>query len=892
MFLYGSFINNRGEKITVNILTNKDRSKSLEIGGSEKRVFFTGDPVEITGEINNTFDHLIRHSATIHLLAAEFMPDLFQTNARDSVVNIFRNDVCIFAGFLEPQVYSQQYNARYDELELSCIDALSALQYSSYKDVSSKTDYATIKPQAQQRTFYDILLSILEGVCTNLDISGISSPRFLFDGSKRMSADTTSPDVFRGISIYELLFLGEKETDVWKQQAVVEEIMRYLNLHIMQVGFDFYIFSWRMFSAGIAFSWQNLKTGEAVAAAHKDVEISINNVTDSDTSISVGEVYNKVSITCKIEARESVVEAPLEESALEDYYPRFQKYCTEISSDGQGNRAIDAFYNMTHDKVTTFEGASITDWFVRVKKSKNWVFPAGWDQTDDLVEDFCKDGKNQQALPNHLGTAGGAAIISIGSLEKNMSQTDNTPPAKVPMTDYMVFAVNGNGKDKEDEASPTSEILKAQIPRALYNGNAAGGVFSPADDDTTNYIVFSGKIILNPLMRMSAPFHECAQKDWKNIHFYDEVGDHLRKTVYSKTNKDGRYYTRKYWQAKTPLDEVVVAPMSYGLVPFSNKGQELFDFTYSAAGDATDKISKVAVLACMLIIGDKCVVESGKQGQIGDFEWRKYKPLSECANEDEYYQQCFYIGFDPKIGDKLIGKEYDIQNNIFYTFGIDAEGTAIPIRKADKVSGAVKFMILGPVNTIWDGVTRRHPTFFRHTKWGVKSVPLLAHVSNILLKSFEIKTYSDNGRMDNVANNDVIYTSDTREEFSNGKDIEFKITSALTAEECKRLNVRNTINISTPTNEVTGEALLTIYDTLFAETAKPEQLYVNAYYMEYHMPRITLSQRLTDTVDAVGYFYKYRHPALDKPLFVQSISHNLMHGEAALLLKTAAMLDD
>jgi len=90
----------------------------------------------------------------------------------------------------------------------------------------------------------------------------------------------------------------------------------------------------------------------------------------------------------------------------------------------------------------------------------------------------------------------------------------------------------------------------------------------------------------------------------------------------------------------------------------------------------------------------------------------------------------------------------------------------------------------------------------------------------------------------------------------------------------------------------TDEPLLTIYDTIFAETAKPEQLYVNAYYTEYHMPRITLSQRLTDTADAVGYFYKYRHPALEKPLFVQSISHNLMHGEAALLLKSAAMLDD
>ena len=48
--------------------------------------------------------------------------------------------------------------------------------------------------------------------------------------------------------------------------------------------------------------------------------------------------------------------------------------------------------------------------------------------------------------------------------------------------------------------------------------------------------------------------------------------------------------------------------------------------------------------------------------------------------------------------------------------GIDAEGIAIPIKKADKVSGRVKFMILGPVNALWDVVTRRHKTWFRHTK--------------------------------------------------------------------------------------------------------------------------------------------------------------------------------
>lgn len=67
-----------------------------------------------------------------------------------------------------------------------------------------------------------------------------------------------------------------------------------------------------------------------------------------------------------------------------------------------------------------------------------------------------------------------------------------------------------------------------------------------------------------------------------------------------------------------------------------------------------------------------------------DFEWRKYKTLEECSSEDEYYQQCFTIGFDPKIGDKIVGTKFDLQNNVNYELGIDAEGIAIPIKRLTK----------------------------------------------------------------------------------------------------------------------------------------------------------------------------------------------------------------
>ena len=48
---------------------------------------------------------------------------------------------------------------------------------------------------------------------------------------------------------------------------------------------------------------------------------------------------------------------------------------------------------------------------------------------------------------------------------------------------------------------------------------------------------------------------------------------------------------------------------------------------------------------------------------------------------------------------------------------LETEGTAIPITKDDALSGAVVFRILGPINLTWNDITRRHKTWFRHTKW-------------------------------------------------------------------------------------------------------------------------------------------------------------------------------
>lgn len=889
MYLHGHFYNQREERIEVHILTGGDRTKETVIGEKNGELSFTDDPVELTSQVNDTFDHLLCQQATVRLLARNFVPDFFCASCRDAVVNIYREGECLFAGFIEPQSYSQGYNEEFDEIELSCIDALTALQYAKYRDVGSLgVLYNVVKAEAEQRTFLAMLKEILGGVTAELDIVGGNAMRYLYDGSK--AVDDLAGNryaIFGQLTVSELLFLGDEEDDVWQQDEVLEEILKYLNLHIVQDGFTFYLFSWESVKGDERIYWRDLLTGASVTTARQTTDIVTGLVTDTDTKISVGEVYNKIMLTAKVESMESVIESPLDNDLLKSPYSNKQKYMTEYSSDGEGSRALKAFDAMTHGQETSYSGGCVTDWYVQMMNNSQWLFPKSGGA--NLMEEYCSEGRNQHILPNWLAKNQGAAIIALGKVEKKTDGKDNSPTSKVEMTNYLVVSVNGNCDDKEATTYPNTNSLKAGIPRAVYNGSMTGGVFSPTDEGTTNYIVLSGKLVLNPVMALTDTYKAIYNYDggkWGNL--FTGIGKWSGVTVPSRNNGDGRYYTQQWWKAALP-NETVAWDMetAHGFVPFTDTGPQLYEFKYSAIGDGSDHISKVGMLACMLIIGDKCVVEKGTEGQVTDFEWRKYKTLEECSNEDEYYQQCFTIGFDPKIGDKIVGTKFDLQNNVNYELGIDAEGIAIPIKKADKVSGRVKFMILGPVNALWDVVTRRHKTWFRHTKWNSTTIPLLAHVSSIMVEQFEVKIYSDNGLVNNTGDNDLVYMSDTKESFVNVKDdIEMKINSALTAAECQALDVTDSVKMSTPLNTLTGEGLLAVYDYSRCMSAKPEQLYVDYYYKEWHAPRVVMTQKLTDTDGGiVSLFAHYRHPMMDKTFFVQGISRNLEEGYAEMTLK-------
>lgn len=884
MYIHGEFVNQKSETIGVYIVTNGDRTKEVIIGDDDDSdmYFPADDPVSTTSEVNDTFDHLLCSSATITLYTRSYISDFFCASARNAIVNIYKAGKCVFAGFIEPQAYSQDYNELYDELSLSCIDVLSALQYSKYRNIgSSGVSYSSVKSGAVDRTFYDIMTDILNAATSGIDILNGSTAVYNYDGSKSVSSGTAYQyTIFSNLSISELMFLGDEEDDVWQQDAIIEEIMRYLNLHVIQDGFTFYIFSWESVKSADTITWHDIVNGTASTTTKTTKNITVDIVDGTDAKISVGEIFNQLLLTCDVQSVESIIESPLESDSLVSSFSNKQKYMVEYSSEGNGTTARKCLQAMILGNSSDYDGGVITTWYMQTKKNTDWLFGA---KNGDFA-DSCETKTNQQLLPNKLRSGMGAAIISFGSVEIKVNKEDNSPTSKVDMSDYLVISVNGNGDDGETTSYPQPSDIENVIPVAVYNGNKSGGTYSPSDADTVNYIVISGSLILNPVMAVTGTYKYLKDNSGEITNGMNILG---LKTVPSRNNTDGRYLCLQWWKAAKPNDTATYDESEQaGLVPYTSTGPEKYEFKYSAIGESSDTVSKVAVLACMLIIGDKCVVETGASGKISDFTWHTYKTLAECADEDEYYQQSFTVGFDPKIGDKLIGTEFNMQNNIDYTLGIDAEGIAIPVTKGDELSGAVKFMILGPVNTVWDEVTRRHPTFFRHTKWETNSVPLLAHVSSIFVKDFKVEIYSDNGLVNNSSDKDIVYLSNTDETYVNKKDdLEFKFNSSLTSTERQQLGVTDTVKMSTPYNLVADEGLLTIYDKNKAEQVKAEQDYVDSYYTEYSTPHLLLTQTFQDTGSIVGMFDHYIHPALGKEFFVQGINRNLIEGSAEVTLK-------
>lgn len=872
MYIHGDFRDVNNVLYSVHILSDNDKTKELIIG--EKGLLFSGSPISIETDIDDTFQTIIRRSATINLVTSDYIGDkLFANNSRNIKVNIYKEDLCIYAGFVEPNTFSQPFANGLEEFTINTTDALTTLQYYNYGDVTLKT-YLKAKKDAKVKTFKDMLDQML-GDILDIDIVNGTGGVIYYDLSKGITKGKEST-IFNDCSMSELYLLGDEADDVWTNEDVLEQMLQYLNLHIIQDGLDYYIFDWNSIKNRRT-NWQNMTLMAVTLQNPSVIEMTSEMHSSNDTNLSVADVYNQVSVKCKLEDQEDVIKSPMDSDSLSSLYNGKQKYMTEYISEGEGRRANNAFFDMIHDRTTTYDCCRTVDWYLQAMYNRNWNFitPNG------DITDLCEFGNNmyinQWKLPKYLkDNQLIPSLFRMGSVEKKPNITDNSPTSKIDMSSYLFISINGNGDDTETNHSPSDQTLQNRSGMIEYIGNSSGGVFSPTDDVTTNYLVFSGKLCLMPIQKETDKFSTLLN--------YDR-GSYWHKTVPSDNNGDGRYYTRKWYNQTRPSDEATsYIKGALSLHPWTkDKANHELQYNYTSNGDSTDKFSKLPVLECELIIGNKRLIETNID--IYGNSTFKWVEIGKEPIIDGDKITTFSLGINPKIGDKIIGDEFSIQNNISYTMNLETEGTAIPITKDDALSGAVVFRILGPINLTWNDITKRHKTWFRHTKWYNNTKFVLSHLENIIIKDFECKVYSDQAGNDSDEDNDLIYMSNETDKFVNKKDdTEFKFITQLSSAECIQKGIKNSINLNAVINTNTRTPLESIYNATTNETAKPEEHYINQYYLAYSKPKLIMETDLHDT-DDISIQNIFHSKVLKRNFFVQSINRDLKEASVHIKLK-------
>lgn len=818
--IYGSFRSINDIKYTVYI----DCSLDYEIGSSNM-INFVMDPITIKQDVDDTFEHIIKTQCTITLITNTYLGDyLYSANDRGISVMVYKttsdNNECLFSGYVEPLSFSQDFATEYTEIELVCNDWLSTLENHRYRETE---DYDDVCKNADIVTFKEVINDVLD--------NGDETKHIWHDGT--ILVNYASGDyAIKELSIAEALLLGDEEDDLWTCEEVLFEILQYMNLHIVQRGNDFYIFSYSSIKNKDSIRWLNLnkRMDSGDSTSYKDTNRPIITIDETyykgkDTNVSISDVYNKIVVECDLQEVEDLFVSPLEDDDLISPYDSRYHFLTETYKE-----------NPKHD------------WYFQYLNNDNWTFRY-IDSTDNTVHDFrdwvnsnCKIlnssgqyvyyGEKELLEKIHDSTLG-AFLGSYGKVDA-IDADDNTIKNDLDMTPTIMIPIHGskinnNGAsyseviDRSEYFTNAINLYKEAGGMIEYKSNKSLGLLSPTDGKTINYIVFSGKVYLQPKAPVSVSFNR--------LEYFSGSGG-------STTNH------------------------------FENPK---FDYEDWRNGDNTqykgactdDTLSKVPLLLCQLKVGDKyaCEVDS-----VNNFVWKTQEEIDAYnadKTEDTEWTNTFTLGFNPAKGDYFVCKEWDISNTISVDMNVeDEEGTAIPIKYTDNLSGPIEFRVLGVYYYNHTDTNRKHPTMFRHTSYWTTNLLVMEWVNELFITDFECKIVTNNGGIDNCSerDNDLIYMSDeTNDSIQSKDDITFKFNTALSSVEAKNKGIGTGTKLSSVIVNSTRVPVRTLYNTSTNNNAKAEENYIDDYYTEYSKPMVivetTFDGNKTDYWDRFKFSY-------------------------------------
>lgn len=908
---------------------NNELSYTVEIGkgtlmpiddmitGADKQILFSGDdPVVITSDLSDTFEHVYIRNATIKLISNFDLRDyVVAANFNDIPVKITRDNDVIFTGYVVPLQYNQDYAQEWNEFEIECVDKLGILEYIDFPPLL-EGNYAYATPRS--------LINIILNECEFTNII----------------YNTDEYDHTTDTLINPILFIGTEVTnqDDWmKCDEVLNEIGKIYGCYY----------------------WQDGDTCKVENILRYDLNnarmITQDDYKSDDTNISVQEAYGKIKFEVDLSNIDEEFLDPFDDEFLEPVGDKPQRVITELIYKNKDeemnnlalfremcNMARDGQINWNLPRPWNDENVEVYDNYARILKNDRFDF-GEVTYLNDIVGDEENYPKNVlEWLYRHPGKG---AFIEFGKTKNLWDPKDHQNVIQQKdMKSMLLIQVNG---DRSDWDNTDWGLIKAKMQDQIENNtpicsftmpNAVNLI--PNDRSTTNFLVIDGKITLNPIVPKTGPLPgldddywepEWDDSDFMKAKYFWQRGantislatqvwdfawnrpwiyvgkDSIMKDFCVKKDEDdeGLYFQTEAWDYydgstnRWPYNQRGDITHRIAMPQLSPK-YEFFKYeasSYDKHGDAVavDTIDKISILACRLRIGDKYLVED--LDNMDYINWQDRSSFS-WLTEDELptkeieghivKQDWFTLSINPAIGDALLGKEYAILDTVDITMNIDANGTAIPIPYDAGLSGDVEFEILGPYNNYWAVNGPVHLPWIYYSIYGISTIsyrlPILAYVENIQITDLTMKLYSDNaGKNKGKNDKDLVYYSfDPFTKYTDEEEISCSICSSLTTEEANDMEIDYSINNSSILyrNEQTGQMEPWTGFTYDGENIKLEELRIIEQYNIWKRPRkiIETTIKLQDPEKAYNknnYTFDYLRYDGEEPQIYRAVTREL-----------------
>lgn len=277
-----SFTNINGVTYDIEIETEK--------GSNNGTFLLSGDPLNSSMDSDGkTLYAPIKCSAmTVSILTKDMPFDLYSGSAMGTKVNVKEDNKYIFKGFLTPCAYSMGFDNEIEEIQLECVDGISALK---------EIPYTT--PKKEIKTFISIIFNCLKQC---------NCYKYLYINDNVQFTASGSESVLEKIRITEQNFHDKKDSDLQPDvdvamscYEVLFEIMQYFGYTLIADGENVYIVDYDAIIKGRTKYFRYDISGSSIGSStsvnlSSSYHIKDGSYAESGNKIELTEVFNKLTV--------------------------------------------------------------------------------------------------------------------------------------------------------------------------------------------------------------------------------------------------------------------------------------------------------------------------------------------------------------------------------------------------------------------------------------------------------------------------------------------------------------------------------------------------------------------------------------------------------------------